>query len=257
MGRWTAYPYPDAYRFDAGRVAREWTSLHRGDAEPLPRDPAVLQAWALCHSGEFERAAEAGLSAGGAGVTVANKAMVMQATYVEAGEKTRLDLLLEVAAQAEQQAREEPDNPNAWYWQAIALGRYSQGISVAKALAQGLGSKVKGGLERAIALQPKHADARIALGAFHAEVIDKVGPLIGGMTYGASRETGLRLFEEALALHPDSPVGLLEQAYGRLMLEGEGARDAAARLWQQAAACEALDAIERLHIERARAELDD
>jgi hypothetical protein len=39
----------------------------------------------------------------------------------------------------------------------------------------------------AIALQPRHADAHIALGAFHAEVIDKVGALIGGMTYGAKQ----------------------------------------------------------------------
>ena len=37
--------------------------------------------------------------------------------------------------QPEQQAG-EPKNANAFYWQAYALGRYSQGISVAKALAQ-------------------------------------------------------------------------------------------------------------------------
>ena len=62
---------------------------------------------------------------------------------------------------------------------AYALGRYSQGISVAKALAQGLGGKVKNALETTIKLAPKHADAHIALGAFHAEVIDKVGSLLG------------------------------------------------------------------------------
>ena len=67
---------------------------------------------------------------------------------------------------------------------AYALGRYSPGISVAKALAQGLGSKVKHALETTLKLQPKHADAHIALGAFHAEVIDKVGKLLG-RTQGA------------------------------------------------------------------------
>lgn len=257
MGRWTAYPYPDDHRFDTDRVIREWAPLHRGDAEPLPRNEAVLKAWALCHSGDFEQAAEAGLAAGGDGVTIANKAMTLQATYIEQREKTRLDLLLEVAGQAEQQTQAQPDNPNAWYWQAIALGRYSQGISVAKALAQGLGGKVKTALEKTIALQPQHADAHFALGAFHAEVIDKVGPLIGGMTYGASKDTGLRMFQEGQRLHPSSPLGLLEQAYGRLMLEGESAREKAARLWESAAACTPLDAIERLHVERARAEMRD
>ena len=54
---------------------------------------------------------------------------------------------MEVAERAEAQQAAEPKNANAWYWQAYALGRYSQGISVAKALAQGLGSKVKNALE--------------------------------------------------------------------------------------------------------------
>ena len=54
-----------------------------------------------------------------------------------------------------------PDNCQALYWQAYALGRYSQGISVARALAQGLGGKVKGALERVIELQPHHADAHV------------------------------------------------------------------------------------------------
>jgi hypothetical protein len=48
---------------------------------------------------------------------------------------------------------------------------------VAKALAQGLGSgsRIAGAHHPAAA---KHADAHIALGAFHAEVIDKVGSLL-------------------------------------------------------------------------------
>ncbi|MFX8297259.1 hypothetical protein ABTL30_19790, partial [Acinetobacter baumannii] len=90
---------------------------------------------------------------------------------------------------AEAQQAEEPKNANAYYWQAYALGRYGQGISVAKALAQGLGSKVKTALETTIKLAPKHADAHIALGAFHAEVIDKVGKLLG-KTQGADTATG-------------------------------------------------------------------
>ncbi len=49
---------------------------------------------------------------------------------------------------------------------------------------------MKEALEKTIKLQPRHADAHIALAAFHAEVIDKVGSLIGGMTYGAKRRRG-------------------------------------------------------------------
>ena len=256
MAQWTVFPYTGDYEFDANRVKRYWDRLHAGDTEPLPQDPQVLQAWALFHSGEFQSAAELGLQAGGAGLTVANKAACIYATYLEKREKARLDLYLEVARRAEAQAMEDPQNVNAHYWQAYALGRYSQGISVAKALAQGLGSKVKGSLENVIQLEPRHADAHIALGAFHAEVIDKVGTLIGGMTYGAKKDTGLRLFQQALKLNFESAIGMIEYANAMLMLDGEKMMKEATKLYRRAAAAEPLDAMERLDVEMARVELE-
>jgi hypothetical protein len=255
MPKWTAFPHLGDYRHDAASVTREWARLHAGDAEPLPEDPEVLRAWVLFHNGEFEQARVAGLAAGGAGVTVANKASCIYANYLEQQDKVRRELFLDAAQRAERQAAADPGNANAWYWQAYALGRYSQGISVARALAQGLGSRVKQALERAIALQPRHADAHVALGAFHAQVIDKVGALIGGMTYGAKKETGLKMFESALQLHPGSPIALIEYANGLVMLEGEQRMREATRLYAQAAALPALDALERLDVELARSEL--
>ena len=257
MGPWTAFPQPGAYRHDAASVTREWGRLHAGDAEPLPADSQVLAAWVQYHNGEFRQAMEAGLAAGSAGITVANKATCIYANYLEPSEKARLDLFQEAAQRAERQARDEPGNPNAWYWHAYALGRYSQAVNVAKALAQGLGGKVKDSLERTIALQPQHADAHVALGAFHAEVIDKVGSLIGSMTYGAKKDAGLRFFDAALRLNPRSAIGLIEYANGLVMLEGEKKMDEATRLYQQAAAVEPLDAKEWLDVAMARAELQE
>lgn len=257
MARWTAFPHVGDYPHDAASVRRDWARLHAGDAEPLPRDDAVLAAWVFFHRGEFQQAAEAGLKAGGDGITAANKAMSIYANYLEKKEKTRLDLLLEVVRRAEEQAAADAKNANAWYLQAYALGRYSQGISVARALAQGLGSKVKESLEQAIRLQPKHADACIALGAFHAEVIDKVGTLIGGMTYSAKKETGLKLFQDGLKLNPGSAIGLIEYANGLVMLEGERRMKEATKLYEQAAQSKPIDAQERLNVELAKAELED
>ncbi len=255
MARWTVFPNAGEFRFDADSTRRLWSRLHAGDAEPLPADEAVLRAWALFHNGEFEQAVAAGLAAGGAGITVANKATCLYANYLEKQEKDRLDLFQEAARRAEAQAAADPDNFNAWYWLAYALGRYSQGVSVAKALAQGLGGKVKDALERVIRLQPRHADAHVALGAFHAEVIDKVGSLIGSMTYGAKKDVGLKMFRDALAIHPASPIALIEYANGLVMLEGEHKLAEATRLYRQAAALEPVDAAEQLDIELARAEL--
>jgi len=257
MAPWNPFPHAGAYAFDADSLTRHWAALHRGDCEPLPQDAAVLQAWVLFHNGAFEQAARAGLAAGGAGITAANKATCVYANYLEPREQSRLELLLEAAGRAEAQQALDPKNPNAWYWQAYALGRYSQGISVAKALAQGLGAKVKHALEQTIRLLPQHADAHVALGAFHAEVIDKVGPLIGNLTYGARKDTGLALYREALRLNPHSAVAMTEYASGLLMLEGPGRLQEASRLYEQAAAAQALDAPQRLDVEMARLQLQD
>ena len=257
MAKWTAFPYTDAdYSQDAASLKKQWARLHAGDAEPLPKDASVLAAWALFHAGEFQKAHDAGLKAGGAGITVANKAQAINATYLEKSEKARLAMFQEIAARAEAQAAQEPKNANAHYWMAYALGRYSQGISVAKALAQGLGSKVKGALETTIALAPKHADAHIALGAFHAEVIDKVGKLLG-RTQGADASTGLKMYQQALKLNPASAIGMVEYANGLVMLEGDKRMKEAEKLYAQAAECDAADAMERLDIEMARAELEE
>ena len=255
MAKWTAFPY-QLYDFDAAKVKKQWARLHAGDAEPLPKDTKVLEAWALFHAGEFQKAYDAGLKAGGAGITVANKAQSIYANYLEKSEKTKLAMFQEVVTRAEAQAAAEPQNPNAHYWMAYALGRYSQGISVAKALAQGLGAKVKVALETTIKLAPKHADAHIALGSFHAEVIDKVGSLLG-KTQGASKATGLAMYQQALKLTPASAIAMVEYANGLVMLEGEKRMGDAEKLYADAAACTPVDAMERLDVEMAKAELED
>lgn len=256
MADWKPFPHTGHPLIDAERLRTLWARLHRGDAEPWPDEPAVVQAWVLFHNGEFQRAAGAGLALGDAGMNVANKATCIYATYLEARAQARETLLLDAAARAEALQQRHPENTGAWYWQAYALGRYSQGISVAKALTQGLGVRVKHALETAIARCPHHADAHLALAAFHAEVIDKVGSMVGSMTYGASKAAGLALYQKAMALNPDSVVTLTEYANGLVMLEGVDALPEANRLLDRAASIEPQDAMEHLYVASARVALD-
>jgi tetratricopeptide (TPR) repeat protein len=257
MAKWTAFPHDSAdYTYDGAALKKNWVRLHAGDAEPLPKDDKVIAAWALFHAGEFQKATEAGLKAGGAGITVANKAQAIYANYLEKSEKTKLALFMEVAERAEAQIAADPKNANAHYFMAYALGRYSQGISIAKALAQGLGGKVKSALETTIKLAPNHADAHIALGAFHAEVIDKVGSLLG-RTQGASKDAGIAAYKTALKLNPTSAIAMVEYANGLVMLEGDKKMKEATKLYEDAAACTPMDAMERLDVEMAKAELED
>jgi tetratricopeptide (TPR) repeat protein len=127
---------------------------------------------------------------------------------------------------------------------------------VAKALAQGYGGKIRAALETALSLAPKHAEAHVAMGAYHAEIIDKVGALVGGLTYGAKREAGEEHFRKAIKLAPDSPIARIEMANGLVLMHGKKAVDEAARLYAEAAAMKPRDAMERIDVEVAKSELE-
>ena len=278
---WKSFPYPAAdYDFSDATLQKRWSRLHQGDCEPyataatlkklvsrhpdLKRSMSVEEAaktlqaaWRAYHYGDFGQAIGLGLSAGPLGYNVANKATNIYATYLEGAEKRKHALFLESVERAEELQACAASMPNAWYLHGQALGRYAQAISVVKALTQGLGGKVKASLERAIALEPHHADAHIALGAYHAEVIDKIGALVGGLTYGASTDSGVKHFEAALKLNPHSAIARIEYANGLMMMFGESKMAQATRLYEDAAKCGAADATERLDIELARSELQE
>ncbi len=256
MADWTPTPFAGQDHWNAERLHQAWTRLHHGDAEPWPEQDALLQAWLLFHNGEFQRATEAGLALGDAGVNVANKASCIYATYIEPHEQPRQDLLLQIAARAEDLQQRQPENLGAWYWQAYALGRYSQGISVAKALTLGLGVRIRHALEAVLARSPQHVNALLTMASYHAEVIDKVGSMVGGMTYGADKAQGLALYQRAMALQPDSIVTLTECAYGLVMLEGPNSLPQANHLLERATALTPLDTMERLYQAAARVSLE-
>jgi len=255
--KWAAFPYQDkAYVHDAAGLRKSWARLHRGDCEPLPRDAAALDAWRHYHAGEFAAAVAAGRKAGGAAINAAVKAQMIYANYLEPAEKTKLALLEEAAGWGEERRHEAPKDANGHYLYAYALGRYSQGISIAKALAQGYGGKIKDALATAIKLEPKHADAHIAYGSYQAEVIDKVGSIVAAMTYGAKKDSALEHYQKALKLNPDSAIARIEYANGLIVLYGKARMADAEKLYQEAAAFKPADAMERLDVELARSELE-
>jgi len=262
-----------------GELRSRWQRLHRGDCEPWPdaerierlakkhrafaasvedcEGPEALardlqRAWGEFHAGEFGAAIKHGERLGPLGASVANKAAAVSTLYAPAGAPEALVALAAAVERAEAAVEMLPDYPNAHYLLALVLGRYSQRISILKALAEGLAGRVRSHLERTLKLEPRHAEAHLAFGLYHAEIIGKLGALAAGLTYGASRDAALEHFGQATRLAPDSPIVLMERANGLLLLDARRYRDEARALYAQAAALAPGDAMERLDIERAK-----
>lgn len=282
--KWAAFTYPDQAFDHAGpALKRAWPRLHQGDREPYPdakrvalllagspaakkgagkagSDPEALagqlqEAWRLFHRGDFQAAADLGAALGPLGAPVASKATGIYATYLEDDAAARLALLDAAIRRAEAARDALPEDPNANYFVGYLLGRYSQCISVLEALAKGLGSRVKSALDRTLKLEPEHAEAHSASGTYHAEVIDKVGALVGSLTYGASKEKALAHYARAAECGPKSPIVRVEHAGGVIMMYGRSRRAEAEKLYAEAAKMKPSDAMERLDIELAKRRL--
>ena len=251
------FPYDQKpYSYDGEALRKAWDRLHAGDREPFPGTPQLQQAWRAYHRGDFSDAIAQGSRLGPPGANVADKATAVAATYLEEDDRRAIRLLQEAAKRAEEATRKLADQANVWYMQAFVLGRYAQRVSIVKALAEGIGGKVHDALERCLELEPKHADAHIALGLYHAEIIDKIGALAGRLTYGADAAKSVKHFEQAIKLNPGSAIAHMEYANGLLMLHGDKQKAKALELYRKAAACKPADAMERLDVEQAKAELD-
>ena len=267
---WAAFPHDaKGYAYAGDALKKAWPKLHAGDCEPFPdaKRAAVLlkaagksapkldaealaqalqEAWRAFHRGDFKAAHDAGIALGPIGASVAVKALGIHATYLVADEGERLKRYEQAATLAEAAVKALPDEANSHYRHAFALGRYSQGLSIAKALKMGIAGKVRDALETTLELAPKHAEAHTALALYHAEIINKIGAMIGGLTYGAKAAAAEKHIREAVKLTPASPIAHIEHGNVLLLLDEARNEDAAAEAYERAAQCKPLDAMEAL-----------
>lgn len=278
---WTAFPHPDkAFDYAGEKLKKAWATLHAGDCEPYPDEKraaalakaagkaapkgldadalaeALQGAWRDFHRGDFQAAFETGNALGPVGASVACKALAIHASYLVDDEAEQLKRFEQAGKLAEAAIAALPGEANSHYRYAHAMGRYSQGISIAKALKMGLAGKVRKALDQALALAPKHAEAQAAMALYHAEVIAKVGSLVGGLTYGAKAPAAEKHMATALKLTPASPITHVEHANLRLLLDGEDGEDAAAAAFEKAGKLKPRDAMEALDAAFAREQLE-
>jgi tetratricopeptide (TPR) repeat protein len=278
---WAPFPHDTkAFAYAGDALKKAWPKLHASDCEPFPDSKraaaliktagkaapkgldadalaeALQEAWRRFHAGDFKAAFEAGEALGPVGASVAIKALGIHATYLVVDDAEKLKRFEQAAKLAEAAIKALPDEANSHYRHAFALGRYSQGLSIAKALKEGIAGKVRAALETALELAPKHAEAHTAMALYHAEIISKIGAMIGGLTYGAKAADAEKHIKEALKLTPASPIALIEYGNVLMLLHGDKKEDDAAAAYEKAAGSKPIDAMEALDAAYAQSEIE-
>jgi tetratricopeptide (TPR) repeat protein len=275
---WATFPHKDkAFDYAGDKLAKAWPKLHVGDQEPFPdqthlaalleiqpklgKDAAAIaaqlqEAWRCFHRGDFQQAYETGIALKALGASVAIKAAGIHATHLLEDEAARTARYEDLVRLADEALVALPGEINSHYRRAYAMGRLSQSISIAKALAQGLAGKVRESLVTTLKMAPKHAEALTALGLYHAEIVDKVGAMLAKLTYGANAADAEKHLKAALKLTPDSPIAWVEYGNGLLLLHGDKREDEVAEAYDKAARIKPKDAMEALDAAWAKAQIE-
>ena len=191
-------------------------------------------------AGRFLEAADLGEAlATSDGYALAARALAVHAHF-EAADDERDAILDRAVRMGDEAVRADSTNAEAHQQAAHALGRYSQNIGSLTALRQGVATRIRERLDAVIALDPRHAEARMALACWHAD-IDAAG-FVARRMYGGNKAAALVLFEQALGLKPDSREILYEYAIRLAHLDEERGEERARELLERAAELPVLNA---------------
>ena len=268
------------FNYDRESLPPIWERMHGIDQEPLPTpqvldallkrpgvrleqvspeygddveglSDALLDAWVAFHNGDYEGAAQQGRACGAVAGYVTYLAENSYASY-RAPETERTELFLKAASGARECADVLPGEINIEYIYAMNMGRYTEGISTAKAVSSGAAKSFKQSLETCLEIRPDHIPSLIAQGAFYAQVISGIGELAAKVSFGATRKKVYGVFEKALEMPSPLAVVYLEYAKNRLLLEPKKRKEAITLL-EQAIVAPVLDPLDVFDQQEARA----
>ncbi len=158
----------------------------------------------LLAKGEFAAAYESAAKAGD--WVLAARAASYYAMYQAKDDRSRSAWFQKAEKAAKRAIQEDPENPEAYFELARALGRLAQYRGILQSLS--LAAGVRDNLKKALKLRPDYASAMVALALWHLELSQKGV----GWLYGANAGQVIPLFERAIELEPDRIIHRYEYA---------------------------------------------
>ena len=201
---------------------------------------------ALMDQGKFQEAFEAGnRSNNAAGFILGARSAAYYAGY-QATDNQKADWFSRAETLARRAIQADSDNPAAYFELARAQGRLAQYKGILDSL--NLAQSIKEALDKTLKLNPRHAGAKGALALWNYNLVSKNV----GWLYGANGNSVVPLFQEAIALEPQTIIHRVEFAG---VLAAQNRKDEARRQYEAALAIAPKTAADRLDLERAKREL--
>ena len=265
-----------AFNFAGEALQGAWKQLHLGDLEPwpdaqrakrllaLPGQPhagaaalaAALQAaWRAYHEGEFESAHAQGMALGVAGASVTIKAGGTHARHMLGDAVARRLYVKTLIPIAEALRKTLPGEANSHYRLAYVLSLHLQNMAPNARLDNAQLQVQHMALQSALQIAPRHAEAQLALGIFHATLVGRMGAIAAKMRCGANATAAEHHLETARRLMPANPLAWLETGNALLTLAGMRRSAAVTEAFERAAKLTPHDAAEALDAAWARTQL--
>ena len=152
--------------------------------------------------GRFAAAADAARAErSAAGYALAARATLIRAAYEATAKPDALALVLQGERDADAALAIDPNHYDAMLQKAAAIG-YRADLTKSRSR----GGQARDILRALTKRAPERYPGWVALGAWHGEAIDTLGPMLGAAVLGASAKAMERDFAQAVARDPVSPV---------------------------------------------------
>lgn len=201
--------YPDLHIHMLERAKQEnahpaLKALAAGNATPLTE--AIQEVWRLHYQGQYQQSYELGMQLGAMGAVPAIYSKLIYATFMIQDSKEKLATFREVAQQSEALLPMTPGYDFAEFGLLYARVRILERLNTPAALATGFLGSTQTRLRKFTERNPQNGLYPTTLGGIQAGVVERVGSMIGRVTYGATATRTIERFEQALALESELPV---------------------------------------------------
>lgn len=179
-------------------------ALLAGDTTPLAQ--AVQQVWRLHYAGKFKESYAEGMKLGVAGAVPAIYSKLMYGTFMVQDPQEKLAIFRDAADESQALLPMTPGYDFAEFGLLYARVRILERLNTTAALATGFLGSTQKSLKEFTVRNPQVSLYPTTLGGIQAGVVERVGSMIGRITYNATEGKTIEHFEEALKIEDNLPV---------------------------------------------------